>query len=131
MQNHAENHRAGGKKTGRNRKPGSRQGIVILALALVTAALWGVGYRPGGLVTAVFSVSTPPAAPYRLNLNDASADELICLPGVGPSTAEAILALREALGGFRSPEELLSVSGIGPVLYEGILPFVTVPEEGE
>ena len=79
----------------------------------------------------MFSAGAPPAAPYRLDLNDASADELECLPGVGPSTAEAILELREALGGFRAPEELLSVRGIGPALYEGILPYITVPEEGE
>ena len=131
MQINLRKKKSGPRGAGRKSGPGPGQGIVILALALVTAGLWGAAYRPGVRETAVFSSCAPPAEPYRLNLNDADADELACLPGVGPSTAEAILAQREALGGFRAPEELLSVPGIGPALYEGLRPYITVPEEGE
>ncbi len=53
-----------------------------------------------------------PAAPVRLN--QARAEELEALPGVGPARAQAILALRDSLGEFTRPEQLLLVHGIGP-----------------
>ena len=54
---------------------------------------------------------TAPAAP--VNLNTASSEELDALPGVGPVTAAAIIAWREANGGFASVDQLAEVDGIG------------------
>lgn len=48
-----------------------------------------------------------------VNINLASAEELDALPGVGPSTAAAIVEEREQGGPFSSPEDLMRVSGIG------------------
>ncbi|MBQ9301060.1 MAG: helix-hairpin-helix domain-containing protein [Clostridia bacterium] len=60
----------------------------------------------------------------RLNLNAASRDELMTLPGIGEKTAEAILALRETLGSFRYPEDLLLVNGIGTKKLETIYDLI-------
>lgn len=49
----------------------------------------------------------------RLDLNAATLEELIALPGIGEVTAQAILELRDLLGAFRYPEDLLLVKGIG------------------
>ncbi|WP_212741249.1 ComEA family DNA-binding protein [Paenibacillus naphthalenovorans] len=63
----------------------------------------------------------------KLNLNTATAEQLDDLPGVGPSRAQAILELRQRLGGkFRSPDQLLEVKGIGAKTLEKIKPHVTV-----
>lgn len=48
-----------------------------------------------------------------VNINSATAAELDSLPGVGPSTAAAIVEERERNGPFSSPEDLMRVSGIG------------------
>lgn len=48
-----------------------------------------------------------------VNINTASAEELDALPGVGPSTAAAIVEEREANGPFSSADDLMRVSGIG------------------
>lgn len=48
-----------------------------------------------------------------ININTATAEELDSLPGVGPSTAAAIVEDRERNGPFASPEDLMRVSGIG------------------
>lgn len=48
-----------------------------------------------------------------LDINTATAAELDDLPGVGPSTAAAIVEDREANGPFSSVEDLMRVSGIG------------------
>jgi competence protein ComEA len=60
-----------------------------------------------------------------VNLNTASAEELDALPGVGPSTAEKIVADREANGPFATPEDLMRVSGIGAAKYESLKDLVT------
>ena len=53
----------------------------------------------------------PELAP--LDLNDASAEELTELPGIGRELARRIVAYREEHGPFESVEELMEVSGIG------------------
>lgn len=48
-----------------------------------------------------------------ININTATAEELDSLPGIGPSTAAAIVEDRERNGPFANPEDLMRVSGIG------------------
>jgi competence protein ComEA len=49
-----------------------------------------------------------------ININTATAVELAeAIEGVGEVKAEAIIALREQLGGFINLEQLLNVKGIG------------------
>jgi competence ComEA-like helix-hairpin-helix protein len=62
----------------------------------------------------------------RLDVNAAPPAELDRLPGVGPSLAAAIVAERDAGGGFRRVEELDRVRGIGPALLERLRPHVDV-----
>lgn len=66
---------------------------------------------------------------FPLNLNMASFEELIQLPGIGEVTAENIIAYRETNGGFRNREELLEVSGIGKIRYQQIYDLVYLDVE--
>lgn len=61
-----------------------------------------------------------------LDLNTATAAQLVDLPGIGPAKAQAILAHRKSRGGFQAVEDLLQVKGIGPKIYEQIAPLVTI-----
>lgn len=60
----------------------------------------------------------------RLNLADAA--ELDTLPGVGPVTAQNIVADRDANGPFASLDDLQRVSGIGPALVARLDGLVTM-----
>ena len=48
-----------------------------------------------------------------MNLNTAGPEDLDALPGIGPVTAAAIIAWREANGAFTSVDQLGEVDGIG------------------
>ncbi len=48
----------------------------------------------------------------KLDLNRASADELVLVPGIGPSLARTLVQARG--GGFSSWEDVDEVKGIGP-----------------
>ena len=73
-------------------------------------------------------VATADPSPTRapLDLNRATAEELETLPGIGAAKAAAILAAREAQGGFTSIDELEAVRGIGPALLAKLRPLVVV-----
>ena len=61
-----------------------------------------------------------------VNLNTATSEQLDAIPGVGPVTAEAIVAWRQRNGSFHTVEELREVDGIGPGKFAKIKPHVTV-----
>lgn len=61
-----------------------------------------------------------------VNLNTATKDELVALPGIGPAKAQAILDHRKAHGPFKSVEDLKDVKGIGAKRFEKLKPELTV-----
>lgn len=66
------------------------------------------------------------AAAGPINLNTATVEELDTLPGVGPVTAAAIVAFRDANGSFTDVEQLGDVDGIGPVRLDKLRDLVHV-----
>lgn len=61
-----------------------------------------------------------------VNLNRASMEELMTLPGIGETRAQAILDYRNTHGGFQSTEEIMNVSGIKEASFEKIKDRITV-----
>lgn len=77
------------------------------------------------LAAGLFALSTGWAI-AAVNLNTATKDELIALPGIGPAKAQAIIDYRTAHGPFKSVEELKDVKGIGAKRFEKLKPELTV-----
>lgn len=61
-----------------------------------------------------------------ININTASSEELQKIPGVGPSTAEKIIAYRTTYGKFKTIEDLINISGIGNKTLEKMKGYITV-----
>jgi competence protein ComEA len=80
--------------------------VVTLAVALILAVL-----TSAGAVAAAEKAAT--AAPAKLNINTASAEQLTELPGIGPRLAGRIVEYRQKQGPFKSTQELLNVKGVG------------------
>ena len=76
-------------------------------------------------------VSLPPATGTmgeKINVNEATAEELTAIPGVGEKLAQAIVDERERGGPYLYPRDLLRVSGIGEESVQGLLDYITVGE---
>lgn len=56
----------------------------------------------------------------KVNLNTATQEQLMTLPGIGESKAMSILAFREKNGGFSKIEELKQIEGIKEGVYSKI-----------
>ena len=67
-----------------------------------------------------------PATPALVNINTADAALLDTLPGIGPSTAQAIIDERASGGPFTTPEDLMRVSGIGEKKFAKLLGLICV-----
>jgi comEA protein len=67
----------------------------------------------------------PPAA-HSVDLNSATADELQQVPGIGPSTAKAIVNFRQKSGPFQKVEDLLAIKGISKTRFEKMRPYLTI-----
>jgi len=59
-----------------------------------------------------------------LDLNRATAGELLQLPGVGPVLANRIVSTRDDRGGFDAADDLRTVNGIGPARLDRVRPWV-------
>ena len=73
---------------------------------------------------AASTAAVAPSAP--VDLNTATPADLDALPGVGPVTAAAIIAWREANGKFTSVDQLSEVDGIGPARLDKLRDLVDV-----
>ena len=70
------------------------------------------GSGAGGVAAASSPAGSSPSAP--LDLNSATLEQLVALPGIGPVTAQKILDYRRQHGAFHAVAELEGVPGIGP-----------------
>ena len=61
-----------------------------------------------------------------VDLNSASVSELMTLPGIGQTRAEAILSYREKNGRFRTIEDIMKVDGIKEASFQKLQAFITV-----
>lgn len=61
-----------------------------------------------------------------ININTASKEELVALPGIGSTLADRIIFFRENEGEFGSVEDLQKVKGISKKKLEKLKPHVTV-----
>ena len=117
--------------------------IAALMLAVVAGTTW-LGSGPAlasPSVTVSAAAANDDAAPDRpakrsaktisgkLNLNTATADQLVMLPGVGPTKADRIVDWRTKHGAFKRVADLRHVKGFGFKTLKKLEPYLDVKGE--
>ena len=105
---------------------GSRVYVPALGEPSPPAAVVAQGGAPPGRGGAAGAPEPRGGGDGPLDLNAADADALEALPGVGPSTAAAIIAHRDEHGPFASVDALEDVPGIGPAKVAALRDHVRV-----
>lgn len=105
--------------------PDARQAAILEAFAHAVRPDTGVAHF------AAAHLDSSEAAPHRktvrrVNLNTATLEELVQLPGIGPVMAQRILQVRDASGRFSRVEDLTKVKGIGKKRMAELKKVVTV-----
>lgn len=99
---------------------------VVLALLLIYAAgviLYSLLIRPPvDFIAGVSSgqSSSVTAVEQKININTATAEQLITLNGIGATKAAAIINYRTEHGNFEHIEDIMQVSGIGQATFDKI-----------
>jgi len=62
----------------------------------------------------------------KININSATKNELMKLPGIGEATAERIILYREEKGLFKHINEMKNVKGIGEKKFNKLKPYIEV-----
>lgn len=61
----------------------------------------------------------------KININLATKDDLLLLPGIANSLAESIIEYRSVHGDFNKIEDIMNVEGIGQKRFTAIKDFIT------
>ncbi len=94
---------------GKNALPWAILGLAVVSLVLSHTA---------------FAKKTPPAHP--IDLNTATVKQLEQLPGVGPTTAKAIVEFRTKTGRFQRVTDLLVIRGVSESKLKKMRPYITI-----
>lgn len=72
------------------------------------------------------NASTPPAPAGKVNINQASVEQISYLPRIGAKVAARVVDYRKTHGQFARAEDLMEVKGIGEKLFLTLKPYIAV-----
>jgi competence protein ComEA len=96
--------------------PGAEMNNINLAATLVDGQQINI---PGIVDTSHVNIG-------RVNINTATVEELNGLPGIGPTTAQAIVDYRLQQGPFLIIQDIQNVPGVGPATFALIQDYINV-----
>lgn len=111
--------------------PAALKGAWLLAAVLAGAlVVWFVAQPRIGWEDDSLLPSRVRLAEQRIDPRTASKASLVRLPGIGPTTAEAIIHHRQMHGAsaIATEEGLLNVPGIGPLRLKAMRPMLNLPD---
>ena len=112
-----------------------RMRLLVLSVLFISFATASCRSRETNTTSATATITSQNAnesgaehSPHQpcLNLNTATAEELIRLPGVGEVMAKRIVDYRERRGRLRRPEDIIIIEGFSERKYRAIAALICV-----
>jgi competence protein ComEA len=66
------------------------------------------------------------SADGKVNINTATKEQLMTVPGIGSAKADSIIAYRETNGAYAAIDDIMNVSGIKEGLFQSMKEYITV-----
>jgi competence ComEA-like helix-hairpin-helix protein len=101
--------------------------LLFLSFLFVVGLGVTVFKKSSGCNSCLFDIYSDKKTSGPLDINKATREELVALPGIGERTAENIILYRSANGPFRSAEELRKVKGVTEDRWTGFKDRIFVP----
>lgn len=104
-------------------------GFLFFTLGLFASWKWGLGkqhYVVEYVPTESTESTTATTVAGKVDLNQATVEDLMQIDGIGEKTAQKIIAYRSLIGQYTFIEQLLDVEGIGEKKLEGWKHYLTV-----
>ena len=79
----------------------------------------------------VFADETRKVLVGKLNINDASKQDFLLLPGIGEKTAQRIVKYREDVAGFKAVVQIKQVKGLGDKVFNNIKEYLTITDKSD
>jgi competence protein ComEA len=79
-----------------------------------------------GSLALAADTAAPAQTAGKVNINQASADQIAYLPRIGAKVAARVLDYRKTHGQFARPEDIMEVKGIGEKLFLTLKPYIAV-----
>jgi comEA protein len=100
---------------------------ILLSVVLSGSTMAYASPSPSSHSNLSVSTTTVASLPQteHININEANAETLSSVKGLGTKKAQAIVAYRETHGAFQSLSDLKKVHGIGDKLFNKIVPYLT------
>ena len=73
-----------------------------------------------------FPVAAQQSSDQRININTATVEELMQLPGIGPTYAARIVEHRRKHGAFKRPQDVIIVRGMSAKRYRRIAHLIRI-----
>jgi competence protein ComEA len=101
---------------------------MMFLAALATVSFLATDVQPAFAAKngAKAAAAAPSDSSGTVNLNTATEEELMLLPGVGPTKAQRIVEWRQKHGKFRKIEDLTKVKGFGYKTFKKLKPYLAV-----
>ena len=106
--------------------PDERRAVIFCAAVFLAGTFLQIAFKlyppaPRHLVL----LDEPPARP-KVDINHASYNELLAVPGFGPATAARVFNRRRDKGHFTSLEELKTIKGLGKRSWARAAPHLSI-----
>ncbi len=109
------------------RKIGAMVAAALAALTLTVVGMSATAHAASKTLQDAAAPTTPePDTDGTVNLNTATQEELMLLPGVGASKAQRILDWRQKHGNFHRIEDITKVKGFGYKTFKKLKPHLAV-----